>query len=535
MKKYKKMIIIVSIITLIRFLISYKLPSFYIYNLVYDDRLMIHQLTSLLSGKYLGNYTDFTLIKGIVFPMFLFITKSIHMSYSSMLTILYILACMYFTKSLDKVIKEKKILLIIYAVLLFNPISFSSELFQRLYRNSLSSIELLFFLGVIIRIFLNDTFKKKDIINYIILGIIISLMRMTREDNIWTTVIIILLIGYKFIKNKNIKTILICLIPILVLNINLNIVSFINYKHYKIYTYNEIQKSSFKNTYKKVLEIKDDKKINKVSIPKSTLYLLSDETKTFNISRKKIDKYYDIMAGKNGEIYNGNIIWYFREYTYRNNKLSDGEKSEKYFKKLGKELDELYKDKKIKKEFAFSSILLNKPSMNDLKQLPKSTIDIVTYTTSYKNVKPITDFKDFKYNTKVKAYTIEHKNSHTTEKLVKVDDKDYEMIRIIYSLLTIVLSPISLVAYIINIRKKDNINLISHIVLISYLVILAGVSYTNVTAFPTVRYLCLGNLYILQSIFVILNIYRLYKEQEEKELEKTKKTTQRKKKKHIEK
>ena len=109
------------------------------------------------------------------------------------------------------------------------------------------------------------------------------------------------------------------------------------------------------------------------------------------------------------------------------------------------------------------------------------------------------------------------------------------MIRIIYKLLTIILSPIALLSYIYNIRKKDNINLISHIILISYLIILGGVSYTNVTAFPTVRYLCLGNLYILQSIFIILNFYRLYKKQDEKEQEKTKKYNSKKQKKHIEK
>ena len=520
MKKYKKMIIIVSIITLIKFLITYKLPSFYISNLVYDDGLMIHQLTSLLNENYLGNYTSFTLIKGIIFPLFLFLTKSIHLSYSSMLSILYILSCMYFTKSLDKIVKNKKILIIIYAVLLFNPISFSSELFQRLYRNSLSSIELLFFLGVIIRIVLSNEVKRKDIINYIILGIILSIMRMTREDNIWTSVILVLLIIYKFIKNRKIKTILITLIPIVVLNINLNIVSFINYKHYKIYTYNEIEKSSFKDTYKKILQIKDDKKIDQVSIPKSTLYMLSEKTKSFNISKEKIDEYYEFMADSNGEIYNGNIVWFFRQFTFRENKFADGKKSEEYFEKLGKEIDELYKEKNIKKEFAFSSILLNTPTENELKQLPKSVIDIITYTTSYKNVKPITDFKRFIYDSNINAYTIEYHDSHTTEQLVKTDDKDYEMIRIIYSLLTIILSPICLIVYIINIKKKDNLNIINHIVLISYLVILAGVSYTNVTAFPTVRYLCLGNLYILQSIFIILNMYRLYEIDKQKKLKK---------------
>ena len=527
MKKYKKFLIILGIITLIRFLISYKLPSFYIQNLVYDDRLMVYQLVSLLNGKYLGTYSDFILIKGVIFPFFLFIVRNMNMSYSSIITILYILSCMYFTKGLEKTIKNKKALIILYLVLLFNPITYSSELFQRLYRNSLSSIEILFFLGIIIRLFLSENKIKKDIIKYILLGIMMSIMYMTREDNIWILVILGILVLYKLIKYKSYKLMFLELIPLVLLHINLNIVSLINYKQYGIYTYNEIQKSEFKNTFKKTLQIKDDKELDQVSIPKTTLLKLSKNTKSF-IKEKDINIFYKLLADKNGEIYNGNIIWYFRQMVYKRNAIKSGKESEKYFKKLGKEIDELYKNKTLKKEFVFPSILLNRPTKNNIKQLPKSVLDIVVYTTTYKDIKTITEFKDFKYDPKVKAYTKEHKNSHTTHNIVKENDKDYEMIRIIYMILNVVLSPISLIIYIMNIKKKDDINLINIIILISYLVILAGVSYTNVTAFPTKRYLCLGNLYLLQSIFVYLNIYRFVEMQNIKEEDNKKKKVSKK-------
>lgn len=510
MKKYRKFIIIIGIITLIRFLIGYALPSFYINNLIYDDKLMVYQLSNLLDGKYLGAYGEATLIKGVVFPFFLYIVRSMNLSYSSVLTILYILSCMYFTKSLDKVIKNKKALIIIYSVLLFNPISLSSELFQRLYRNSLSGIELLFFLGIIVRLFLSENKIKKDIINYILLGITMSIMYMTREDNIWTIVILGLLILYKLIKTKNYKLMLLGSIPLILLYLNLNIVALINYKHYGIYTYNEIQKSSFKNTFKKILEIKDDKEIDQVSIPKTTLDKITN-LKSFDIEKSELDRFYSLVADDNNEIYNGNIIWYYRQFTFREKKFKNGKEADKYFKKLGEDIDKL----KVEKEYTFNSILLNRPTKNNLKQMPKSVIDIVWYTTSYKDIKTLTDTKSFKYDKKVKAFTKVHKNSHTTGKIVKENDKDYEMIRLIYMLLTIILSPISLVVYIINIKKKDNIRLVSTIMLISYLIILAGVSYTNVTAFPTNRYLCLGNIYIIQSIFICLNIYRIANSEEE--------------------
>ena len=511
----KIFIMIFIVITLIRFLISFNLKSFYISNLSYDDRLMINQLTNLINGQYLGVYDDFTLIKGIVFPYLLFICKTIHISYSIMFTILYIFAVIYFVRPFEKLIRNKYFMFIFYILLLFNPITYSSELFQRLYRNSISIIELLFFLGVVIRILLSDDKNKKCIINYVLLGFIISLMYLTREDNIWTKIILVFIVGYKFIKNKKIKTIFISLIPFIVLTINLNIVSFINYKYYGIYTYNEIQKSEFKNTFRKVLQIKDDEKKDKVSVPRTTFFKLVDNCETFNITKREINQYYKVLIDDTGEIYNGNIVWYFRQFLYKKNKFKDGKEAENYFKKLGEEIDQAFNDGRLEKEFAFPSILLNVPTYNEFVNMHKNLFKIVAYTSTYKNVKTITDFSKFNYDEEVDAYRIVNLDSHTTENIVKKNDKRYEVIRFIYMILTVILSPVALIIYLYNIEKKDIYNLITTIILFIYLIILAGVTYTDATAFPTMRYLCLGNIYILQTIFIILNMYRLYRKSEE--------------------
>jgi len=138
MKSKNKFLIILCIITLIRFLISFNSPSLYISNLIYDDKLMVTQMTNILSGQYLGVYDDFSLIKGIVFPLLLSFCKNIHVTYSIMFTILYILSVIYFIKPFEKLIRNKYFMFIFYLLLLFNPITYSSELFQRLYRNSIS-------------------------------------------------------------------------------------------------------------------------------------------------------------------------------------------------------------------------------------------------------------------------------------------------------------------------------------------------------------------------------------------------------------
>lgn len=514
MKFIKKhwFISLIIVFTIIRFLISYHLPTFYIKNLGYDDGLMIRELNSLLNGNYLGNYNNLILTKGIIYPLFMTIIKICNFNYSTILTLLYILSCMFFCKSLNCFVKSKKYMLIIYIILLFNPISYSSELFQRLYRNSLSIIELLFFLSFVIRIIYND---KKSIFNYCSLGFITSIMFLTREDNIWTLVIMLILFIYKIYKNNKIKNILYNLIPLGVLIINLNIISFINYQYYGVYTYNELLKSNFKDCYVKILEIKDDKKIDKVAITKNSLYKLSDISSKFDITKEELDRFYESNDLDNGEINNGKIIWYLRNLFYVKNQFLKGDTANKYFKELSEEIDHLFKIGKLEKEFVIPSVLINTPTLNEMKEMPINIIKAIIYTSTYQNVKTFSE-SDLKqldkinYDKDLLSYQIEFNDYHHTENMVDNNFKFIEIIRIIYKYFTIILSLVGIFIFIKNIKIKDKMNLLIAITLIIYLIILFGVVYTHTTAFYAIRYYYLGNIYILQSIFILLNLGRVY-------------------------
>ena len=508
-KKFLKkhwFIITILILCIARFLFTYKLPSFYLFRMKYDDQLYVKLLYSLAKGKYLGLYCVRTLVKGPFFAFVLLIAVVYKISFSSLLTILYILSCIYFIYSLKYIIKNKKYLIIIFVVLLFNPVTYSQDLFQRLYRNSISITELLFFFGIVIRIL---TYKNKKIFNNISLGIITASMLLTREDNLWIYPVIGFIIIYSFFKNKKIKTLVINFIPIIVIVLSLNLVSFINYKHYGIYTYNEIQKSEFHNTYKKILQIKDDEKKDKVSIPKSTLYKLAENAKTFNFTKEEIDGYYKFYSDLNGEIYNGNIIWSFRDIIYKKNKFKSGKEAEQYFKKLGEEIDKLFEKGTLKKEFIMPSVFMAVPTSDNLKKLPKNVLKTIGYTTTYKNIKTMTDTKKYKYDKELGTYFFNYYDYHHTVNIVKKNPLKYEIIRQIYKWFTIVFSILAILIYFKNIKKFDEISIVSHILMVCYLLIVGGVAYTHTTAFHAIRPLYLGNVYILQSIFIGVNLYRL--------------------------
>lgn len=81
-------------------------------------------------------------------------------------------------------------------------------------------------------------------------------------------VILIILFIYQFLKDKKLKSFFLHLTPLLIIFLTLNIVSFINYKYYNIYTYNELSNSNFTKAYLNIQAIKDDKKINQVRLQK---------------------------------------------------------------------------------------------------------------------------------------------------------------------------------------------------------------------------------------------------------------------------
>ena len=517
MKKIKEFLkkywFVLSIILLcvLRFLFTYKLPSFYLFRMSHDDDLYVKFLYSLLRGDYLGSYDVRTIIKGPVFAFILFVSKLYKMSFSSFFTIIYIISCLFFLSSLKNIIKEKKYLIIVFLVLLFNPVTFSSDLFQRLYRSSISITELLFFLGSVIRVLFSKDIKAR---NYMLLGISLSFMFLTREDNIWTYPVLLFIIFYHIFKYKKIKLVILSLTPIMILITSKNIISIVNYKHYGIYTYNEIQESEFHNTYKKILQIKDDEKIHMVSIPKSTIYRLADNTKTFNFSKEEIDRFYHLYEyyeyeSTKGEIYNGNIVWNLRSMISLKNGLKSGKKSEDYYKKLGEEIDKLFENGTFEKEFIMPSTYMAVPMKEDFINLPKKVLETIIYTTTYKNIKTLTKTDEYLYNKDINAYYFEYIDYHDTANIVKKNPVQYEIIRKIYEFLTIVFSFISLFIYFKNIKKFDSISILSHLLLICYLLIIGGVSYTHISSFNSIRPLYLANIYIIQSIFIIINVHRI--------------------------
>ena len=100
-------IYIILIFSFIKIILVQNLPIYAIANAVHDDRMMINIAQSLMNGEWMGSYNQMTLVKGIMYPLFLVFCNKIGISYLLGVALSYIFACIVMICVISKVIKNK--------------------------------------------------------------------------------------------------------------------------------------------------------------------------------------------------------------------------------------------------------------------------------------------------------------------------------------------------------------------------------------------------------------------------------------------
>lgn len=133
----KKNIIFYSIIILLIIAKLYLISSLPInaeYTTILDDALFVKQANSIAEGRWLGDYDNTTLIKGVFMPLFIVVLYIFKIPYIIGQELFYSLACVLFITIIKDKVKSKPILIIIFTILLLNPVTYSTEL-CRIYRD----------------------------------------------------------------------------------------------------------------------------------------------------------------------------------------------------------------------------------------------------------------------------------------------------------------------------------------------------------------------------------------------------------------
>lgn len=354
--------IVLSLLTLYRVFLASKIPLYAQGGADLDDYLLVKYATKMINFKWLGAFNSLTLVKGTSFSLFLAIGYYLNIPYSIFLILCYIGALIMLIFALKKYMSNKYLLSLLYIILLFSPVMFHIENTQKIYRGGLIVTFVVFVIASIIHLYSNRNEDiKKLMIWSIISSLCLSFFWFIKEDSIWIipfvcgalSLSIIWLIINKKSVTKIKRRIFFIVLPIITLIIINEIYCSLNYFIYGEYTITDRTGTYYKEVLNDLLKIKN-KRIDEIWITKDTVYKAMKESPTFAKSKEQIDEMYkNSWALVEGEIRGDIIFWTLRDAFDKAGVYKDGgKKANEYYKKIDKELDEAFDNKKFEEEDA---------------------------------------------------------------------------------------------------------------------------------------------------------------------------------------
>lgn len=313
---------------LLKQFLVYNLPIMAVPKGIHDDWIMVHLAETLRNGQWLGEYSDLTLTKGMFFPLYLALCNFLHLSYLNVTALWYTVSCMLFVYGLRPLLKKAQAMGLLYLALLWNPVSYSVQAFQRVYRNSISYIQVLLIFGGFLALYL----RRKEPLKKQILWVLTAALGTvsffyTREDAIWVAPFLFVFLAV-YLGNviclfkqtgerRYIGKGLLVLAPFLCLWLTGQLIAAQNEAHYGIRTANELQDSGFAEMYKSMMAVKPEEDIPGVTLTREKIARMCDACPTL----KKLEPYFDssreYWAGPEGdadtwEVRDGWVFWIVR-------------------------------------------------------------------------------------------------------------------------------------------------------------------------------------------------------------------------------
>jgi len=346
----------------------------------HDDGWVINHALLISRGQWLGTYDHFTLIKGVFPPIFLAFSSYIGVTFSEFNTALYCFACLVFTVSVRPLIKNHWLLIILFSLLLFNPMPYALHTGQRIYRIGMGQWEILLIFGCFIAIYLRNNESWKSLIKWgVLCGLSLGAFLQTREDGVWiypfvAMAIIISTLDCCWKKPKSIKNIFIFLMPVAIAFVLGTLTILINHSYYGAPILNDRSGGNFSKVAKDLFSISpdpEDDKLFKSGAYKAeyfTIYVSTME-KAFTISptlksvapeiRDAIKNWEGLEDVKVGELSTDHMLFALRDGLKAAGFYNSLPETEEFYGKVHKELQTGFETGLlVKRGFSISPLIM---------------------------------------------------------------------------------------------------------------------------------------------------------------------------------
>lgn len=359
----------------------------------YDDYLMVKHATSMINGEWLGVYNSLTLTKGIFFPAFLAVSYLFNINFQIAQILFHAGACISFIYVSNKFIKNKGYCLLFFVLLLFDPITSSTDTFLMVYRCNLLPSEVLYLISFFMGMYVllqenNNKIKYFSICS----GIGLSLIWNTREDSIWVLPMLFVLLSFSLssCKQKKMKYSLYFIVPFIMLFCFNQAICFMNYINYNTYNRTELSGGNFPRMMKAIYAIEPDEFIERVSVPHSSFEKLYKISKSFAELKPFFDDHYDIADAADtkvdGHIRDGWFFWLLRDAI--NQKSKTAPQAEAFYGRIADEIEDAFVAGTLErsKNISMPSALMSPYRESYFKETFWAMCDAVEYIINYQDI-----------------------------------------------------------------------------------------------------------------------------------------------------
>lgn len=558
-KKNKDIIIVVCAIIILSILKQLLIQGFPVVAYVgagEDDALMVKLAYNILDGKWLGEYKYNTLMKGPVFPILLALLYKLKLPFIFSMTSLYTISSIVFMIAIRKFIKNKYWFIGIFAILLFNPIMYSADIIQRIYRNALIPSFSLLITGSYIAMFLRRNEKNRYLITWsLIAGVSLSTFYYTREDSMWIVPFVIFItiatIIFKLVEEKKInlevisKTIFV-VIPIIMLVLFGKCIALKNEKCYGLKTKNILSESNFTAALNAIYSVRPNKMIDCVTVTQEKVDRMAAVSPSFETIAPKL---HETIGGlgrldrnlDDSEIEDGWVLWALRTAVEESGYNTLAAEQDIYAR-IATELNSAMEQGLLERQHVMPSPLLSPYRKNYTFNLFKSVLESIRYVSTFDKLaisnETLTTDTDNHLQAVQRFENISNERALYTEKALSGDEnrikeqqeyvdslsicsnicniliKIYSILGVIFGIIAIIYYIVLTVRIVLEFLHKEYKNIQKWIVLSGILgtlfTLILGISYNNVATCDSIKYLYLCGTYSLYIAFCGLSVYNAF-------------------------
>jgi len=300
-----------------------------VFNSSIDDRLFIELGKNIAEGRWLGTYDNKTLIKGLVYPLWIALIYKLGVPLLFSEHLLYVIACLFFISIIEPMVKRAPPLLIIFCVLLFNPMTYTDWNMNMAFRAGIYPALTLLIVSITLKMLIR---KENSLIQRFLwsatLGLLLSAFWLTREESIWILPFfagVLILDGFQIFRYRHSVSVkleaTLWFIPFLVLSMALVTVSTVNKIYYNSFACVEIKTKPFRSAYGALMRVKQKPFKPAVPVSRETrqeLYAVSHAFRDLEpflegqIGKKFIPDLYNLKQRYEKGLLNGRVSRYIQ-------------------------------------------------------------------------------------------------------------------------------------------------------------------------------------------------------------------------------